>query len=71
MYLFQASQEHLIAHVLPMLVRAYDDTDARMQEEVLKRTVSLAKQLDAQVIVTVSDSYTLKLRFTKLGICII
>lgn len=54
MNLFQASQEHLIAHVLPMLVRAYDDTDARMQEEVLKRTVSLAKQLDVQVIVTVS-----------------
>lgn len=33
-----------------MLVRAYDDTDARMQEEVLKKTVSLAKQLDVQVI---------------------
>ncbi|KAL1833622.1 hypothetical protein ACET3Z_003273 [Daucus carota] len=46
----KASQEHLIAHVLPMLVRAYDDTDARMQEEVLKRTVSLAKQLDAQLV---------------------
>lgn len=57
MYLFQASQEHLIAHVLPMLVRAYDDTDARMQEEVLKKTVSLAKQLDAQVIVTVLYLY--------------
>lgn len=47
---FQASQEHLISHVLPMLVRAYDDTDARMQEEVLKKTVSLAKQLEIQVI---------------------
>lgn len=35
-----------------MLVRAYDDTDARMQEEVLKKTVSLAKQLDVQVIAT-------------------
>lgn len=46
----KASQEHLIAHVLPMLVRAYDDTDARMQEEVLKKTVSLAKQLDAQLV---------------------
>lgn len=41
---------HLISHVLPMLVRAYDDTDARLQEEVLKKTVSLAKQLDVQVI---------------------
>lgn len=57
MYHLQASQEHLIAHVLPMLVRAYDDTDARMQEEVLKKTVSLSKQLDAQVIGTVSCPY--------------
>ena len=32
-----------------MLVRAYDDTDARMQEEVLKKTVSLATKLDSQV----------------------
>jgi len=32
-----------------MLVRAYDDTDARMQEEVLRRTVPLARQLDTQV----------------------
>ncbi|CAI9117163.1 OLC1v1018509C1 [Oldenlandia corymbosa var. corymbosa] len=46
----KASQEHLISHVLPMLVRAYDDTDARMQEEVLKKTVSLAKQLEVQLV---------------------
>jgi SCY1-like protein 2 len=32
-----------------MLVRAYDDPDARMQEEVLRRTLPLAKQLDFQV----------------------
>lgn len=32
-----------------MIVRAYDDTDARLQEEVLKKSVSLVKQLDAQV----------------------
>lgn len=38
-----------MTNVLPMLVRAYDDTDARIQEEVLKRTVTLAKQLDLQV----------------------
>ncbi|XP_071931709.1 SCY1-like protein 2 A isoform X2 [Coffea arabica] len=44
----KASHEHLISHVLPMLVRAYDDTDARMQEEVLKKTASLVKQLDVQ-----------------------
>nr|GEU36205.1 SCY1-like protein 2 [Tanacetum cinerariifolium] len=34
----KASQEHLISHVLPMLVRAYDDNDARMQKEVLKNS---------------------------------
>ncbi|MCD7471355.1 hypothetical protein HAX54_011753 [Datura stramonium] len=45
---FKASQDHLISHVLPMLVRAYDDTDPRFQEEVLKKTVALAKQLDLQ-----------------------
>ncbi|CAK9147639.1 unnamed protein product [Ilex paraguariensis] len=46
----KASQEHLVSHVLPMLVRAYDDNDARLQEEVLKKSVSLAKQLDVQDI---------------------
>ncbi|XP_073137215.1 SCY1-like protein 2 A [Henckelia pumila] len=46
----KASQEHLISHVLPMLVRAYDDTDARLQEEVLKKTILLAKQLDVQMV---------------------
>lgn len=33
-----------------MLVRAYDDSDPRLQEEALKKTVTLAKQLDSQVI---------------------
>ncbi|KAL6525317.1 SCY1-like protein 2 A [Orobanche minor] len=46
----KASQEHLILHVLPMLVRAYDDTDTRLQEEVLKKTILLAKQLDVQLV---------------------
>ncbi|KAJ0986174.1 hypothetical protein J5N97_004530 [Dioscorea zingiberensis] len=46
----KASQEHLIAHVLPMLVRAYDDTDPRVQEEVLRRTFPLARQLDVQLV---------------------
>ncbi|KAK6937961.1 Protein kinase domain [Dillenia turbinata] len=46
----KTSQEHLIAHALPLLVRAYNDTDPRVQEEVLRKTVSLCKQLDAQVI---------------------
>lgn len=46
----KTSQEHLISHVLPMIVRAYDDNDARLQEEVLKKSVSLTKQLDAQLV---------------------
>ncbi|KAK4413444.1 SCY1-like protein 2 [Sesamum alatum] len=46
----KASQDHLISHVLPMLIRAYDDTDARLQEEVLKRTIPLARQLDKQLV---------------------
>ncbi|KHN19409.1 SCY1-like protein 2 [Glycine soja] len=46
----KTSQEHLVSHVLPMIVRAYDDTDARLQEEVLKKSVSLVKQLDAQLV---------------------
>ncbi|XP_043700659.1 SCY1-like protein 2 isoform X2 [Telopea speciosissima] len=46
----KTAQEHLVSHVLPLLVRAYDDNDARIQEEVLRRTVSLAKQLDVQVV---------------------
>jgi hypothetical protein len=33
-----------------MLVRAYDDTDPRLQEEVLRRTVPLSRQLDMNVI---------------------
>ncbi|EOY17147.1 Kinase family protein with ARM repeat domain isoform 2 [Theobroma cacao] len=47
----KTSPEHLVSHVLPMLVRAYDDNDPRIQEEVLKKSVFLAKQLDAQQLV--------------------
>ncbi|KAI5311668.1 hypothetical protein L3X38_040841 [Prunus dulcis] len=43
-------QEHLISHVLPMIVRAFGDTDARIQEEVLKKSSFLAKKLDAQLV---------------------
>ncbi|KAJ9166945.1 hypothetical protein P3X46_021634 [Hevea brasiliensis] len=46
----KTSQEHLISCVLPLLVRAYDDTDPRIQEEVLKKSPSLAKQLDVQLV---------------------
>lgn len=46
----KTSQDHLISHVLPMIVRAYDDNDSRLQEEVLKKSVSLAKQLDTQLV---------------------
>ncbi|KAG2714043.1 hypothetical protein I3760_03G007700 [Carya illinoinensis] len=48
--IIKTSQEHLVSHVLPMIVRAYDDTDARIQEEVLRKSVSLAKQLDPQLV---------------------
>ncbi|KAL5571745.1 hypothetical protein UlMin_021342 [Ulmus minor] len=46
----KTSQEHLISHVLPMIVRAYDDTDPRIQEEVLRKSAILAKQLDVQLV---------------------
>lgn len=46
----KTSHEHLVSHVLPMLVRAYGDTDPRIQEEVLRRSVPLAKQLDVQLV---------------------
>ncbi|CAL9174362.1 unnamed protein product [Musa hybrid cultivar] len=46
----KASQDDLISHVLPLFVRAYDDTDPRIQEEVLRRTVPLARQLDMQLV---------------------
>ena len=42
----------MISHVLPMIVRAYDDSDPRIQEEVLRKSAFLAKQLDVQVTVT-------------------
>ncbi|KAH0463253.1 hypothetical protein IEQ34_007835 [Dendrobium chrysotoxum] len=46
----KATQEHLLSHVLPLLVRAYDDSDPRTQEEVLRRTLTLARQLDMQLV---------------------
>ncbi|CAM6090431.1 unnamed protein product [Calypogeia fissa] len=42
--------EVLTNSVMPMLVRAYDDPDARMQEEVLRRTLSVTKQLDFNML---------------------
>ncbi|CAN7133484.1 unnamed protein product [Brassica rapa subsp. narinosa] len=33
--------EHLVSHVLPLLLRAYNDNDVRIQEEVLKRSTFL------------------------------
>ncbi|KAA0039294.1 hypothetical protein IC582_020524 [Cucumis melo] len=46
----KTNQEQLITSVLPLIVRAYDDNDARIQEEVLRKSVSLAKQLDTQLV---------------------
>ncbi|KAG6592350.1 SCY1-like protein 2, partial [Cucurbita argyrosperma subsp. sororia] len=46
----KTSQAQLMTNVLPLIVRAYDDNDARIQEEVLRKSVSLAKQLDTQLV---------------------
>ncbi|KAH9626464.1 hypothetical protein KSS87_006424 [Heliosperma pusillum] len=46
----KTGHEHLVSCVLPMLVRAYDDTDPRIQEEVLKKTLALTKHLDPQLV---------------------
>ncbi|KAL4335259.1 hypothetical protein GQ457_07G021980 [Hibiscus cannabinus] len=49
-YLCETTPEHRVSHVLPMLVRAYDDSDPRIQEEALRKSVFLAKQLDTQLV---------------------
>ncbi|GLU16278.1 hypothetical protein SLE2022_327170 [Rubroshorea leprosula] len=46
----KVSPEQLVFHVLPMLVRAYDDHDPRIQEEVLKKSSFLLEQLYAQLV---------------------
>ncbi|CAH2066764.1 unnamed protein product [Thlaspi arvense] len=46
----KTNSEHLASHVLPLLLRAYNDNDVRIQEEVLKKSTSIAKQLDGQVV---------------------
>ncbi|KAB2019133.1 hypothetical protein ES319_D08G276600v1 [Gossypium barbadense] len=46
----KTSSEHLESHLLPMFVRAYDDSDSRIQEEVLRKSAFLAKQLDLQLV---------------------
>lgn len=46
----KASHEHLVSHILPMVVRAYEDTDPRLQEEVLKRTISISRKLSVLLV---------------------
>ncbi|GMI90745.1 hypothetical protein like AT1G71410 [Hibiscus trionum] len=46
----KTTPEHRVSHVLPMLVRAYDDNDPRIQEEALRKSLLLAKQLDMQLV---------------------
>ncbi|KAA3468436.1 SCY1-like protein 2 isoform X1 [Gossypium australe] len=46
----KTSSEHLESHLLPMFVRAYDDSDSRIQEEALRKSAFLAKQLDLQLV---------------------
>nr|CAB3474293.1 unnamed protein product [Digitaria exilis] len=46
----KATQEHLISHILPMLIWAFDDNDPLLQEEVLCQTVLLSCQLDIKLV---------------------
>ncbi|KAL4282355.1 hypothetical protein GQ457_03G031430 [Hibiscus cannabinus] len=46
----KTTPEQRVSHVLPMLVRAYDDSDPRIQEEALRKSLFLAKQLDTQLV---------------------
>ncbi|XP_038717562.1 SCY1-like protein 2 isoform X1 [Tripterygium wilfordii] len=48
--ILKTNQENLISHILPLLVRAYDDTDPRIQEEALRKSAFIAKQLDVQLV---------------------
>lgn len=38
-----------------MIVRAYEDNDARLQEEVLRKSITLARQLDSEVTATLME----------------
>ncbi|KAK8580110.1 hypothetical protein V6N13_143241 [Hibiscus sabdariffa] len=46
----KTTPEQRVSHVLPMLVRAYDDSDPRIQEEALRKSLFLSKQLDTQLV---------------------
>ncbi|KAE8701854.1 hypothetical protein F3Y22_tig00110505pilonHSYRG00393 [Hibiscus syriacus] len=46
----KTTPEHIVSHVLPMVVRAYDDSDPRLQEEALRKSLLLAQQLDTQLV---------------------
>ncbi|GBG61581.1 hypothetical protein CBR_g22378 [Chara braunii] len=37
-------------HLLPMMVRAYEDSDIRIQEEALKRTITVLNKIDYQSV---------------------
>lgn len=58
---------------MPMLVRAYDDSDPRIQEEALRKSLFLAKQLDMQVTVMhcflLMDCYFKKFTFSYFVVC--
>ncbi|CAN1294955.1 SCY1-like protein 2 A [Linum perenne] len=68
----KASQETLVSTVLHMLVRAYDDTDPRIQEEVLRKSIPLAKQLDPQLVkqAILPRVHGLALKTTVAAVCI-
>lgn len=65
--IFQTDSEHLVSHVLPLLLRAYNDNDVRIQEEVLKRSTSVAKQLDGQVMLNVDTLFLCLLEQKKIS----
>eukprot|EP00271_Cylindrocystis_brebissonii_P007039 TRINITY_DN2014_c0_g1_i1.p1 TRINITY_DN2014_c0_g1~~TRINITY_DN2014_c0_g1_i1.p1 ORF type:complete len:1212 (+),score=286.96 TRINITY_DN2014_c0_g1_i1:322-3957(+) len=48
----KSSPEVMVSHLLPLIVRAYDDPDPRIQEETLRRTVALSLKIDFDVVRT-------------------
>ncbi|TYH60376.1 hypothetical protein ES332_D08G287600v1 [Gossypium tomentosum] len=69
----KTSSEHLESHLLPMFVRAYDDSDSRIQEEVLRKSAFLAKQLDLQLVkqAILPRIHGLALKTTVAAVCML
>eukprot|EP00897_Mesotaenium_endlicherianum_P003546 jgi/Mesen1/3219/ME001865S02420 len=52
MLISKVSADVLLSHVVTMMVRAFDDADPRIQEEILKQTRGLAARLEYSVLKT-------------------